>query len=184
MVGRRFGRLLVEMQGPHSPAGKVRWWCICRCGKRVVVDTNSLNSGNSTSCGCLRRDTLGKHFMTRKPEYIAWRGMKRRCNNDGEPGYELYGGRGIKVCDEWQHDFAAFYAHIGPRPSDAHSVDRIDVNKGYEPGNVRWATKSEQANNRRDNRHVVFGGEKMTVAEIARAMGIDWKTAKRRYANV
>lgn len=88
------------------------------------------------------------------------------------------------MAPEWIHDFGAFYAHVGPRPTELHSLDRIDVNKNYEPGNVRWATKSEQANNRRDNRHVVVGGLQMTVAEIARAMGIDWKTAKRRYANV
>ncbi len=87
------------------------------------------------------------------------------------------------MCDEWLEDFRAFFEHVGPSEKD-QSLDRIDNDGHYEPGNVRWATKREQANNRRTNRHIEFGGERMTVAQIARAMGIDWKTAKKRYASV
>jgi hypothetical protein len=181
--GRWYGRLLVERQGPHSRAGKVQWVCLCRCGARATVDAHSLRSGNTTSCGCQRRDALGKHFMTHTPEYRAWRGAKRRCSARKGVAYPNYGGRGIRMAPEWQRDFAAFFAHVGERPSELHSLDRIDVNGDYTPGNVRWATKQEQANNRRTNtRLTVPGLEHKTVAWIAQAMEIDWKVAKRMYA--
>lgn len=120
--------------------------------------------------------------MTRTAEYQAWRGMKRRCYAKSYIGYQIYGGRGIRVSPKWRHDFAAFFREVGLRPSSEHSLDRIDVNGHYEPGNVRWATKQQQGNNRRNNRRVPFYGYDMTIAQIAKVMCIDWKTAKRRYA--
>lgn len=86
---------------------------------------------------------------SRTPEYKAWIAMRQRCANPRASGYRHYGGRGIRVCDEWEHSFAAFLECVGPRPSPEHSIDRIDVDGHYEPGNVRWATINEQASNRR-----------------------------------
>ena len=92
------------------------------------------------------------HGLSDLPEYSHWCSMKQRCHNPNNPKYPDYGARGIVVCEQWRHDFPAFYEHIGPKPSSEHSVDRIDNDKPYEPGNVRWATPTEQANNRRQAR--------------------------------
>jgi hypothetical protein len=89
------------------------------------------------------------HGMTHTPEYQAWRSMKRRCYSPRDKGYADYGGRGITVCPEWLHDFQAFYDHVGPRPTSQHSIDRIDNNEGYRPGNVKWSTQSGQNWNQR-----------------------------------
>lgn len=111
-----------------------------------------------------------------RAEYIAWCGMVSRCTKPLNKCYARYGGRGIRVCDEWLHDFAAFLAYLGPRPTPGHSVDRIDVDGHYEPGNVRWATVTEQQRNRRSNRHVTAFGRTQTVAAWAEEFGIDQVT--------
>jgi hypothetical protein len=109
--------------------------------------------GLTRSCGCLRREASRgrkiRHGRYRTPEYVSWASAKQRCHNPKYAAFHLYGGRGIRMSDEWRADFAAFLAHIGPRPTKAHSLDRIDTDGNYEPGNVRWATAEEQANNRR-----------------------------------
>lgn len=98
-----------------------------------------------------------KHRMCRTPEYHAWESMKTRCASGPESvHYQNYKARGITVCDEWQRSFTAFYNHVGPRPSTAHSLDRIENNRGYEPGNVRWATRKEQQRNTRRTRSVTI----------------------------
>lgn len=107
----------------------------------------------------------------RKAEYQAWIDMRRRCYNPKNAAYEWYGGRGITVCNDWQSSFAAFFEHIGPRPSADHSLDRIDVNLGYAPGNVRWATRKDQNNNRSNSRKMEYGGRVLTVAEVAEMIG-------------
>lgn len=89
------------------------------------------------------------HGMVKSPEWLAWRAMRVRCNNQSSPKYPDYGGRGIKVCEEWQNSFLAFYNYIGNRPGKGYSLDRIDNDGNYEPGNVRWATYSQQNNNQR-----------------------------------
>lgn len=105
-------------------------------------------------------------------EYISWRGMVARCRNKTTPNYHRYGGRGITVCDRWATSFTAFLEDMGLRPSKAHSIERIDNDRGYELGNCRWATSSEQANNRRSNRIISFEGETHTLAQWARIKGL------------
>jgi hypothetical protein len=100
-----------------------------------------------------------------------WRWMIKRCEDPSQPGFRLYGARGIRVCERWK-TFANFVADMGPRPSDEHQIDRIDNDKGYEPENCRWATVAEQHRNRRDNVMVDFNGERFTVSELARQHGI------------
>jgi hypothetical protein len=112
-----------------------------------------------------------RHGMMGTPEYRAWQGMKARCFRKTQKGYQYYGGRGITVCPEWVAEFATFYAHVGPRPSSDHSLDRIDTNGNYEPGNVRWATFIEQMNNMRNNRIIEFRGAIMTIGQAVRAAG-------------
>lgn len=115
------------------------------------------------------------------PEYRAWRAAKTRCYNVNDPNYERYGARGIRMCDEWLHDFSAFIGYIGPRPTTDHSLDRIDVNGHYEPGNVRWATWSEQCGNRRNTRRVTIGGETKSLAEWSRLSGVRLHTLMARH---
>jgi hypothetical protein len=99
------------------------------------------------------------------PEFLIWNGINKRCHNPNASKYPDYGGRGIFVCPEWRHDFAAFFAYIGARPSPRHQVDRIDNNRGYEPGNVRWATPLENARNTRRNVLITIGGVTRCASE-------------------
>lgn len=127
--------------------------CQCSCGSVRVVGLQTLKSGLSKSCGCARDAALVErnmtHGLSNLPEYKTWCGMKDRCHNPKNKFFTIYGGRGIEVCLEWREDFAAFFAHVGHKPNPKLSIDRIDVNRGYEPGNVRWATASQQSRNRR-----------------------------------
>lgn len=120
------------------------------------------------------------HGMAGTPEHKAWKRMKDRCNNTRCQDWPDYGGRGIEVHGQWQADFQSFYDHIGARPTTKHSLDRINNNGNYEPGNVRWATPSQQQSNKRSNRMVVLEGKRMTVAAASRATGIPDKTIYRR----
>lgn len=104
------------------------------------------------------------------PEYWVWRGMKSRCSNPNSASWKHYGGRGIKVCQRWMSSFEDFLTDVGPRTDPSLSLDRIDNNGNYEPGNVRWATPKEQCSNQRTNRIISVGGEKVTVAEAARRL--------------
>lgn len=142
--GEVFNDLTVVGQVPKKTA-QLRWLCRCECGQFTEVDSYDLRNGKTKSCGC--KQHAGTHGMSRSPEFKAWSGMLQRCNNPYKTEYKYYGGRGISVCPEW-HEFVAFYQDMGPRPSPTHSLDRINCNGNYEPGNVRWASAFEQWENR------------------------------------
>lgn len=186
LTGRRYGLLVVVsrsenvVRGGHS---KTAWHCKCDCGKSAVRIGNYLQCGKATSCGCATSDLLAKHATThgycsrikgRSGEYGVWNQMIQRCYNQKQKKYASYGARGIQVCNRWRGKggFANFIADMGPRPTDLHTLDRINNDGNYEPENCRWATKSEQARNRRSSRIIAFNGQSMTVAEWSEKTGV------------
>lgn len=186
LTGRVFNRWTVmEYVGV---LGKSRIWrCKCQCGKVKLVASRDLSKGRSKSCGCFaleERSKNGKrartHGMTSTPEYSTWSSMITRCKNKNSAAWKDYGGRGITVCERWK-SFDNFIDDMGSRPSDKHTLDRIDNDLGYSPENVRWATREEQSNNRRNTRRVVLNGEAVPLRRAARALGVNVNTASARF---
>jgi hypothetical protein len=178
-IGKRFGRLIVVSLSDNKGTSSV-WNCLCDCGNEVIVLGAKLRNGHTQSCGCFRVEiatfTMTAHGDTcghvQSPEYKTWTGMKRRCLRAKAAFYLDYGGRGISVCDRWLKSFENFLKDMGRKPSDSHSIDRIDVNGNYEPSNCRWATVEEQAVNRRNNKFIEHLGRRLTYSQWERVLGL------------
>ena len=156
LTGRRFGRLAVlgQTDRPEGSRDNSAFWaCRCDCSALISVRAPALILRGTASCGCYRRENAQTqkttHGLSLTPEYRAWAGIIQRCTNPKQTVYADYGGRGITVCDRWRDSFEAFFQDMGRRPSPEHSIDRRNNDGDYEPGNVRWATKEKQAQNRR-----------------------------------
>lgn len=195
LTGQSFGRLRVT--GRSDVRG--RWVCICSCGNERTIPTASLRHGNTKSCGCLQRESLGlrrKHGESERgrvtPEFKAWLNIKQRCENPHERSHRNYGARGVYICARWRGSFGAFLSDVGRRPTDGHSIDRIDNEGSYTcgacaqctergaPMNCKWSTLSEQNCNRRGNRKVTAHGETLTIAEWSRKTGVPHETITAR----
>lgn len=179
MSGQIFGHWSV-LHLDHKRGVKRFWLCQCLCGVTKAIASHSLKSGQSTSCGCRFRKSMERHGYSRSPEYAIWQAMKNRCLNPNVIEYKRYGGRGITVCDRWRVSFSAFLSNMGPRPSRHHSIERTDNERGYDPGNCRWATNQEQSNNRHTNKLLTANGRTDTWANWSRESGIPYKTLHNR----
>jgi hypothetical protein len=160
LSGQRFGRLTVLRRHVKVRRGWY-WLCRCDCGaEKAILRANLTGGSRTTSCGCLVKDILQKrnhkHGLARRgsvsSEYHIWQGMLQRCFDEGNPAYSEYGGRGITVCERWVKSVECFIEDMGPRPGKEYSLDRKDNDGNYEPGNCKWSTRVEQANNRRPRR--------------------------------
>lgn len=161
--GQRFGRLRVTWPDGRTRSGII-WTCICDCGAITHIPASRLREGKSGSCGCRTREATAtrigaisptfRHGMCESREYRTWASMLKRCTKPGAKAFPYYGGRGIAVCDRWLHSFENFYADMGPKPQGL-SIDRINNDGNYEPGNCRWATAKQQAANKRPRRKLI-----------------------------
>lgn len=183
LTGQVFGRLTVVGLGPSEVGRRRQTLCRCECGDMVGVQAGSLRGGRTLSCGCLRRevtrDRMRTHGMTGSAEYTIWIGMRARCRNPQDEAYSRYGGRGITVCAAWGESFEQFLRDMGQCPTGL-TLDRINNDGNYEPGNCRWATYTQQSRNRRSNVTIEMGGVRRCVAEWAPIVGIRATTIYRR----
>lgn len=203
--GNRFGRLTVLKKMPPRPskAGGSDWLCACDCGQQLVAIGSNLRSGGTTSCGCVAREWsahmgANKAFIAKRAEsavihgqkrrgkmtveYRTWLAMKRRCYDKKSKDYPNWGGRGITVCEEWDSSFETFFEDMGLRPSQSHSIDRLDSDKEYAVWNCRWATQTEQASeNRRGLLPIVISGIAFkNRSEACRHFGVSVTVAAER----
>ena len=189
LTGQRFGRFVVIERGEDKLRSnglvRPRWLCRCDCGAVRLVLGDSLRSGKSKSCGCLKDDvaklTHTTHNLSNHPLYKIWYDMKRRCTNVNTSRYCDYGGRGIQVCSSWDTDFLSFYEWSyanGYKPG--LQIDRIDNDGNYCPENCRWSTQMEQANNTRKNVRWTYNGKTQTIAQWASELGMNPITLRDR----
>lgn len=174
-VGARFASLTVLGPSAQSLYGdRSSWNCQCDCGAPVHADAGRVRRGIQVACETCSRSV---HGLSRTREYTAWKGMIARCHNPKDKAYADYGARGISVFPAWHGPagLRLFIDHMGPRPTTAHSIDRIDNDRGYEPGNVRWATPLEQTRNRRTTKLVTFHGETIALGALAERTGIPYR---------
>lgn len=178
MIGKRYGRLRVIQDAGRTEAYARKLLCRCDCGNEVIVFASNLRRGHTTSCGCIKHEIVkaGAHTVhggCGSRLYSIWKGMRRRCQDIKAINYSRYGGRGIKVCKDWDESFSSFREWaLKNGYSEDKSIDRIDNDKGYSPDNCRWSTVKEQANNRRSNHVLEMNGEIHTIAEWADITGI------------
>jgi len=180
ITGQRFTNLVAIQRKGSDSRRRALWLCVCDCGNEKIIRADHLKRGEQKDCGCppiqvKKRRILYKTKYARKlfiREYKSWTGMIQRCENSGSKSYKNYGGREIRVCKRWRESFDNFYDDMGPRPKGDYTLDRIDNNGNYEPDNCRWATRSEQVNNRRLNNTVLFNGKAISISQAAEILNV------------
>jgi hypothetical protein len=188
LTGMVFGQLVAIEYSHNTPNNAAVWLCKCSCGVEKTISARSLVSGGTISCGCHGKSIIGKstfvHGHAKRKgttsEYRCWKNMKNRCYRESDPHYYLYGGRGITICESWLDSFENFIADMGRRPSEKHSIDRIDVDKNYDPSNCRWGTLDQQSRNKRNNIWLEANGERMIMSDWAIEFGIAKETLRKQ----
>lgn len=188
LIGRKFGRLTVIGIDDRGTR-KTYWVCQCDCGNIKSARSDSLQCGAIKSCGCMKKEQdrvnltanhIHKQSGTRI--YEIWQGLKGRCNNIHDTRYDRYGGRGIFVCEEWEHDFEAFYKWaLSNGYKDSLTIDRIDNDGNYCPENCRWATVKEQCNNRETTIKITIGNATKSLSEWCEIFELDYSTTIQKY---
>lgn len=181
MKGKKFGKLIVIEYAGQKSRRRTMWKCICDCGNIVVVDGTHLRDGHTKSCGCLSIERISKlnykNGLSNTKLQYTYNNMKNRCYRVKGRNYNNYGGRGIKLCDEWNgkdgfENFCRWACESGYK--DGLTLDRMDNNMGYSPNNCRWVDRYTQGNNKRNNRFVKINGEIGTVANMARKYNVGY----------
>jgi len=176
LTGQTFNRLFVLGWAGRNKHGRLMWNCRCSCGNELLVSGNALSRKNTKSCGCLKNEITGNrrrtHGLSRSPEYKSWSQMISRCENENNPDYQSYGGRGISICREWRNSFEQFLTDMGNMPDSSFEIERMNNDGGYCPTNCRWATRKEQTRNKRTTRWLEHNGERRSLAEWAEIYGI------------
>lgn len=188
VIGNRYGRLTVISDAPPNDRwNRRRVHCRCDCGDTRSYELSAVRTGNTASCGCAVRERIAQvtysHGQRGSMAYQSWASAKQRCTNPNNPAYPRYGGRGVVMCDRWLHDFAAFFADMGERPSPLHTLDRRDNEGQYSPDNCRWATSQQQNENKRSNRVITHNGESLTITAWGRRLKMSPNTIHQRLAD-
>jgi hypothetical protein len=184
LAGKTIGKLTVlsfaQVKRTASGAGQYFWLCRCECGAEKEIDGCCLRRATTLSCGCYGRERSTKHGMADHPLYVVWCGIKARCYNANHDSYPEYGGRGIVMCDSWHDDFAAFYADMGDRPTDKHTIERADNDGPYCKSNCSWVTRADQTENLRSTRLLSHDGVTLSIGKWAKRRHISRSTIRRR----
>lgn len=189
MVGRKFGRLtVIKVSNMRTSENRLKYECVCECGNEVVVDGKSLRNGHTKSCGCLSKELSRSrsktHGKCKSKLYTIFGGMKQRCYYKNNIRYSDYGGRGIKICDEWLNNFDVFYKWaMAHGYKENLTIDRIDVNGNYEPSNCRWTDVETQANNKQSTIKITFKGLTYSIKQWSNILNIPYTTLISRYHN-
>lgn len=184
LSNQKFGRLTAIKIVGKNKSGSRKWLCICDCGNETVVEQYRLSSGQTKSCGCLKKENKYVHGLSRSRINKIYRLIKNRCYNKNSSSFKDYGGRGITICKEWvdkENGFKNFYEwSMNNGYSEELTIDRIDVNGNYEPSNCRWVDRKTQQNNTRRNDYIEYNGEVHTLSEWAEIININKKTLYNR----
>lgn len=192
LTGNKYGRLIAVKLSDKRSGRKTYWECVCNCGNKKVVRTDSLKSGLIRSCGCLKKEQDEVNFKdskfktthgeTKTPLYQTWLSMKQRCTDKNSKSFKYYGGRGIKVCDEWKKDYLSFKKWaLNSGYSESLSIERINVNGNYEPSNCSWITVKKQAQNKQNTVWIEFNGESKPLVQWCEELGLDKGLVGNRY---
>lgn len=179
LSGQSFGRLTV-ISGSYENR---KWSCRCECGQTARVAASHLKDGNTKSCGCYAQECRvvynTKHGMTRTRTWRIWTEARRRCFDPNRKAFKDYGGRGITMCPKWANSFQQFFEDMGPCP-DGYSIERVNNNGNYEPGNCKWIPRTDQQRNKRNLTVVDFHGERLTLRQVSERTGIPYTVLRSR----